>query len=260
VGGERKGGATAALEVRDLTVVYRERPVLWNVNLTLPSGVLLAIVGPNGAGKTTLLKAVLGLVRPLAGQILVLGEPVERKRHRIGYMPQRSSVDWDFPISVLDVVLMGTYGKLGWFRRPGRRERIQALEALEQVGLSHLKDRQIGKLSGGQQQRVFLARALVQEADLYLLDEPFQGVDALTEEVIVHLLQGLRAQGKTVAVVHHDLQTVPTYFDWVLLLNVHPIACGPVAEAFTEENLRATYSRHPVPSLAQTKVAPPSKD
>ncbi|WP_117237075.1 metal ABC transporter ATP-binding protein [Thermus sediminis] len=248
---EQAQGSVLALEVRGLTVAYREQPVLWDVDLALPPGTLLAIVGPNGAGKTTLLQAILGLIRPVTGQVRIYGEPVERQRRRISYIPQRNSVDWDFPISVLDLVLMGTYGRLGWFRRPGRWERERAMQALEQVGLSHLGDRQIGKLSGGQQQRAFLARALVQEAEIYLMDEPFQGVDALTEEVIVKLLQGLRDQGKTVAVVHHDLQTVPIYFDWVLLLNVRPIAFGPVAQVFTEENLRATYSGHPLASLAR---------
>ncbi|GBD15256.1 High-affinity zinc uptake system ATP-binding protein ZnuC [bacterium HR26] len=238
---DRHNGKVPAVEVQDLTVAYREQPALWDVDLTVPSGVLLAIVGPNGAGKTTLLKAILGLLRPVAGQVLVFGQPVEQQRRRISYVPQRGSVDWDFPTSVLDVVMMGTYGELGWIRRPGRRERERALAALDQVGMRELSDRQISQLSGGQQQRVFLARALVQDADIYLMDEPFQGVDALTERAIVTLLQQLRAQGKTVMAVHHDLQTVPEYFDWVMLLNVRRIACGPVTEVFNEQNLRLTY-------------------
>ncbi len=238
---DRHNGKVPAVEVQDLTVAYREQPALWDVDLTVPSGVLLAIVGPNGAGKTTLLKAILGLLRPVAGQVLVFGQPVVQQRRRISYVPQRGSVDWDFPTSVLDVVMMGTYGELGWIRRPGRRERERALAALEQVGMRELSDRQISQLSGGQQQRVFLARALVQDADIYLMDEPFQGVDALTERAIVTLLQQLRAQGKTVIAVHHDLQTVPEYFDWVMLLNVRRIACGPVAQVFNEHNLRLTY-------------------
>ncbi len=238
---DRHNEGVPAVAVQDLTVAYRERPALWDVDLTVPSGVLLAIVGPNGAGKTTLLKAILGLLRPVAGQVLVFGEPVEQQRRRISYVPQRGSVDWDFPASVLDVVMMGTYGELGWIRRPGRRERERALAALDQVGMRELSDRQISQLSGGQQQRVFLARALVQAADIYLMDEPFQGVDALTERAIVMLLQQLRAQGKTVIAVHHDLQTVPEYFDWVMLLNVRRIACGPVAQVFNEHNLRLTY-------------------
>ena len=238
---DRHNVKVPAVEVQDLTVAYREQPALWDVDLTVPPGVLLAIVGPNGAGKTTLLKAILGLLRPVAGQVLIFGQPVEQQRRRISYVPQRGSVDWDFPTSVLDVVMMGTYGELGWIRRPGRRERERALAALDQVGMRELSDRQISQLSGGQQQRVFLARALVQDADIYLMDEPFQGVDALTERAIVTLLQQLRAQGKTVIAVHHDLQTVPEYFDWVMLLNVRRIACGPVAEVFNEHNLRLTY-------------------
>jgi manganese/zinc/iron transport system ATP- binding protein len=201
----------------------------------------MAIVGPNGAGKTTLIKAILGLIRPAAGQVLIHGRPYTQQRQMVGYVPQRGSVDWDFPTTVLDVVMMGRYGALGWLRRPGRQDRARALEALEKVGMHTFADRQISQLSGGQQQRVFLARALVQDAQLYFMDEPFQGVDATTERAIVTLLQSLRADGKTVVVVHHDLQTVPEYFDWVTLLNVRRIASGPVAEAFTEHNLRLAY-------------------
>ena len=230
-----------AVDVADLTVAYRDQPVLWDVDLQVPEGVLLAIVGPNGAGKTTLIKAVLGLVPKAAGRVLVHGAPYEAQRKRVAYVPQRGSVDWDFPTSVLDVVTMGTYGRLGWLRRPGAAEKARAMEALGQVGMADFAERQIAQLSGGQQQRVFLARALVQAADVYFMDEPFQGVDATTERAIVGLLQRLRAEGKTVLVVHHDLSTVPEYFDWVLLLNVRRIAAGPVAEAFTEESLRRTY-------------------
>jgi manganese/zinc/iron transport system ATP- binding protein len=230
-----------AIEVTDLTVAYREKPVLWDVDLQVPSGVLMAIVGPNGAGKTTLLKAILGLVKPAAGQVWIYGSPYARQRHLVGYVPQRGSVDWDFPTTVLDVVTMGRYGALGWIRRPGKAERQMALEALEKVHMLPFADRQISQLSGGQQQRVFLARALVQNAQIYFMDEPFQGVDATTERAIVALLQELRAGGKTVLVVHHDLQTVPEYFDWVTLLNVRRIASGPVEDAFTEQNLRLAY-------------------
>ena len=230
-----------AITVRDLTVAYREKPVLWDVDLDVPSGVLMAIVGPNGAGKTTLIKAVMGLLRPVAGTVSVLGKPYEEQRRLVGYVPQRGSVDWDFPTTVLDVVTMGLYGKLGWVRRPGRQERERAHEALDKLGMKTYADRQISQLSGGQQQRVFLARALVQEAPIYLMDEPFQGVDATTERAIVTLLQELRAAGKTVVVVHHDLQTVPDYFDWVTLLNVRLIASGPVESVFNEGNLRLTY-------------------
>jgi manganese/zinc/iron transport system ATP- binding protein len=230
-----------AIEVNDLTVAYGEKPVLWDVDLEVPPGTLMAIVGPNGAGKTTLIRAVLGLVEPAAGRALVHGRPYAEQRRRVAYVPQRGSVDWDFPTSVLDVVLMGTYGRLGWVRRPAAAEKEDARRALEQVGMAELEGRQISQLSGGQQQRVFLARALVQHADVYLMDEPFQGVDATTELAIVELLRALRQEGRTVVAVHHDLQTVPEYFDQVTLLNVRRIASGPVGETFTDENLRRTY-------------------
>ncbi|MDE0637115.1 MAG: metal ABC transporter ATP-binding protein [Candidatus Poribacteria bacterium] len=230
-----------AIQVTDLTVAYRETPVLWDIDLDVPPGVLLAIVGPNGAGKTTLIKAILGLVRPAAGNILIYNKPYDAQRRIVGYVPQRGSVDWDFPTSVLDVVMMGRYGALGWIKRPGKQERELAMNALERVGMEKYTNRQISQLSGGQQQRVFLARALVQDATVYLMDEPFQGVDATTERAIVTLLQELRENGKTVVVVHHDLQTVTDYFDWVTLLNIRRIASGPVDETFTPENLRETY-------------------
>ena len=247
-------GMTAAIEVNDLTVAYRDQPVLWDIDLDVPAGVLMAIVGPNGAGKTTLIKAILGLVRPAAGEIAIYGKPYREQRRMVGYVPQRGSVDWDFPTTVLDVVMMGRYGTLGWLRRPGRQERTQALAALEQVGMADFAGRQISQLSGGQQQRVFLARALVQDANVYFMDEPFQGVDAKTERAIVTLLQTLRGEGKTVVVVHHDLQSVPEYFDWVMLLNVRRIAAGPVTDVFTEENLRVTYGGR-VPFIATADPA-----
>ena len=230
-----------AIEVADLTVAYGDRPALWDVDVTVPAGTLMAIVGPNGAGKTTLIRAILGLVKPAAGTVTIYGRPYAEQRRRLGYVPQRGSVDWDFPTDVLDVVTMGRYGSLGWFRRPGARERTAALDALDQVGMRAYARRQISQLSGGQQQRVFLARALVQEAQVYLMDEPFQGVDATTERAIVELLRALREQGRTVVAVHHDLQTVAEYFDSVTLLNVRRVASGPVDEVFTEENLRLTY-------------------
>ncbi|MEM7539177.1 MAG: metal ABC transporter ATP-binding protein [Chloroflexota bacterium] len=230
-----------AIEVSDLTVAYQDKPVLWDIDLTVPEGVLMAIVGPNGAGKTTLIKSVLGLVRPAAGQVLINNQPYTKQRQNVGYVPQRGSVDWDFPTSVLDVVMMGRYGALGWLRRPGRNERAAAMESLEKVGMADFAQRQISQLSGGQQQRVFLARALVQDAQVYFMDEPFQGVDATTERAIIQLLKELRAAGKTVMVVHHDLQTVAEYFDWVTLLNVRVIASGPVEDAFTQENLQKAY-------------------
>ena len=233
--------ADKAIEVTDLTIAYRDKPVLWDVDMDVPAGILMAIVGPNGAGKTTMIKSILGLIKPAAGQVLVYGKPYKEQRHLVGYVPQRGSVDWDFPTSVLDVVMMGRYGALGWLKRPGAPERAAALDALDKVGMKPFAERQISQLSGGQQQRVFLARALVQDAQLYFMDEPFQGVDATTERAIVTLLQELRSAGKTVVVVHHDLQTVPEYFDWVTMLNVRRIASGPVSEVFTEQNLRQTY-------------------
>ncbi len=202
---------------------------------------LAAIVGPNGAGKSTLIKAVLGLIPMASGSVQVLGQPVAQQRKKIGYVPQRESVDWDFPVSVLDVVLMGTYGQLGWFRRPGYAEREWARQCLNKVGLSQFERRQIGQLSGGQQQRVFLARALAQKAEIYFMDEPMAGVDAATERIIFELLRELRQDGKTIIAVHHDLRTVPQYFDWVALLNMRLVASGPVATTFTPENLRKTY-------------------
>jgi manganese/zinc/iron transport system ATP- binding protein len=232
---------TYAIEVEDLTLAYEEKPVLWDIDLHVPEGILMAIMGPNGAGKTTLIKSILGLLKPAAGTVRIYGRPYREQRHLVAYVPQRGSVDWDFPTSVLDVVMMGRYGSLGWLRRPGLKERELALEALNKVDMSHLAHRQISQLSGGQQQRTFLARALVQDARVYFMDEPFQGVDATTERAIVDLLKELRAQGKTVVAVHHDLQTVPEYFDWVTLINVHRIASGPVVEVFTDDNLRLAY-------------------
>ncbi len=229
------------LEITDLTVAYDNKPVLWDIDLNIQKGVLMAIVGPNGAGKTTLIKAIQGLVPTAAGRVLVFGKKYSENRGLVGYVPQRGSVDWDFPTSVVDVVKMGTYGTLGWFRRPGKKEENMALEALEKVGMLEFKDRQISKLSGGQQQRVFLARALVQNAEIYLMDEPFQGVDATTEKAIITILKDLRSKGKTLVVVHHDLQTVREYFDSVALLNVRLVECGKVDAVFTPENLQATY-------------------
>ena len=229
------------LDIHDVTVAYHRKPVLWGVDLTLTEPCLLGIVGPNGAGKSTLIKSVLGLVPLVSGSVQIFGQPVANQRKRIGYVPQRESVDWDFPVSVLDVVLMGTYGNLGWFRRPGATERAWARQCLDMVGLRDLEDRQIGQLSGGQQQRTFLARALAQQADVYFMDEPFAGVDAATEQAIFALLVKLREQGKTVLVVHHDLRTVQTYFDQVVLLNVRLVAAGATQSVFTDANLHKTY-------------------
>ena len=237
--------ATASAEIpvmiNDLTVAYREKPVLRDIDLTIPPGKLAVIMGPNGAGKSTLIKAVLDLVPAAAGQALIFGRPYKQQRKLVGYVPQRGSVDWDFPTTALDVVMMGTYGKLGWIKRPGKAERDWAMHCLEQIGMQDYAHRQISQLSGGQQQRVFLARALAQDAKLYLMDEPFVGVDATTERAIVTLLQQLREQGKTVVCVHHDLESATEYFDWLVLLNVRLIATGPLTTTFTEENLAKTY-------------------
>lgn len=233
----------SVIEVRDLTVAYNESPVLWDVDLDVQLGKATAIVGPNGAGKSTLLKAILGLVPIAAGATRVFGSNLDSVRQRMAYIPQRGSVDWDFPTNALDVVTMGRYGRIGWFHRPGKADRAIAEECLAKVGMSQFAKRQISQLSGGQQQRIFLARALAQEADLYLMDEPFAGVDAVTERAIVQLLHDVRDAGKTVVAVHHDLESVTDYFDNVVLLNVRLVESGPVSQVFTEENLRRTY--HP---------------
>lgn len=230
-----------AIKLEDLTVAYEEKPVLWDIDLSIPKGSLMAIIGPNGAGKSTLIKSALGLVQPVAGQILFFGKDYKSQRKKIAYVPQRTSVDWDFPTSVMDVALMGTYGNLGWFKRPGKNERTKAKESLEKVGMLKYINRQISQLSGGQQQRVFIARALLQDAEIYLMDEPFQGVDATTEKTIIKLLKELRDKKKTVVCVHHDLTTVKEYFDSVTLLNVQKINDGPVDKVFNAENLKKTY-------------------
>lgn len=229
------------IEVEDMTVAYHTKPVLWDVDLDIPKGILMAIVGPNGAGKSTLIKAMLDLIKPISGNVLFNGASYKSQRKHIGYVPQSESVDWDFPANALDVVLMGRYGELGWFKKPKAKDRQLAMEALEKLGMGEFADRQISQLSGGQQQRVFLARALVQEADIYFMDEPLKGVDAKTEKAIIELLKELRDKGKTLIVVHHDLQTVEEYFDWVVLLNTQIIASGPVEETFTDDNIKKTY-------------------
>lgn len=234
-------GAQSPLAIRGLTVSYVEKPAVFSVDMTVTEGAMTAIIGPNGAGKSTLLKAALGVIKPLAGQVSVYGQSLARQRHRIAYVPQRASVDWDFPTRVLDVVMMGLYRDLGLLRRVRSRHIEKAVDCLKRVGMAEFVDRQIGQLSGGQQQRVFLARALAQGADLYLLDEPFAGVDAATEKAIISVLMSLKDEGKTVVSVHHDLATVREYFDQVFLINTRKVAEGPVATTFTPENLGATY-------------------
>ncbi len=229
------------LAVRGLTVSYGQKPAVFSVDMTVQPGAMTAIIGPNGAGKSTLLKAALGIVSPLSGQITVFGKPLDKQRERIAYVPQRASVDWDFPTRVIDVVLMGLSRQLGLLGRIKARHMSRAMDCLQRVGMRDFADRQIGQLSGGQQQRVFLARALAQDADLYLLDEPFAGVDAATEKAIIAVLKSLREAGKTVVAVHHDLATVTDYFDHVFLINTRKVAEGPVAEAFTAETLQSAY-------------------
>lgn len=240
-----------ALDVEGLSVAYGGKPVLLSVDAHVPEGAMLAVVGPNGAGKSTFIKAALGLVPPVTGRVAFFGEPFGKVQGRISYMPQRASVDWEFPATVLDVVLMGFYRELGFLRLAGRRHKAKAMECLRRVGLEDFAARQIGQLSGGQQQRVFLARSLAENADLLIMDEPFAGVDAATERTLVEVLKRLNGEGRTVICVHHDLSTVPDYFTRVLLLNGRRIAEGPVAEAFTAENLATAYGgRLPQPATA----------
>jgi manganese/zinc/iron transport system ATP- binding protein len=236
------GSSAPIIEFHDVTVAYGRRPVLWNVDLAIAEPCLFGVIGPNGAGKSTLLKAALGLVPVVGGHVRFFGAPLARVRGRVGYVPQRETVDWDFPVSVMDVVLMGTYGRLGWLRRPGRRDRDLARQCLDRVGLAEFAGRQIGRLSGGQQQRVFLARALAQQADVYLLDEPLAGVDVRSQEQIFRVLAEVRDEGRLVVVVHHDLRTAAEWFDRVALVDMRLVAAGPTAEVLTPDNLRRTYA------------------
>jgi manganese/zinc/iron transport system ATP- binding protein len=233
--------ASVPLSIYDLTVAYHRKPVIWDISFDLPPGKLIGVVGPNGAGKSTLLKAAMDLIPRASGRVRVFGDTYRRNRHRVGYVPQRESVDWQFPVNARDVVTMGLYDEIGWCRPVRKRHREQAMEALRRVGIAELANRQISQLSGGQQQRTFLARALVQDADLYLMDEPFAAVDAATERAIVDILRELKNRQKTTVVIHHDLQTVPEYFDYVVLLNMRVVAHGPVETTFTSENLNKTY-------------------
>lgn len=247
--------ADAALAIRGMTVSYGQKPAIFSVDMTVQKGSMTAIIGPNGAGKSTLLKAALGVIKPLAGTAQVFGQPVTEARSRIAYVPQRASVDWDFPTRVLDVVLMGLYRELGLLGRLRGVHKAKAMDCLRRVGMQDFATRQIGQLSGGQQQRVFLARALAQDADLYLLDEPFAGVDAATEKAIIDVLQALREDGKTVVAVHHDLSTVPEYFDHVFLINTTRVAEGSVEQAFTPQTLQDAYGgRLATGQLGQTAL------
>ena len=225
-----------AIEIKNLTVAYGENIALEDFNLDVEIGSLMALVGPNGAGKSTLIKTILKFLKQITGEIKINGK-------NLAYVPQRNSVDWDFPTTLFDVVEMGCYGRVGLFKRVNKEEKAKVLKAIEQVGMLEFKDRQISELSGGQQQRAFIARALVQEADIYLMDEPFQGVDSTTEKSIVDILKKLKSEGKTLIIVHHDLQTVPTYFESVTFINKTVIASGKVKEAFTQENIEMTYRK-----------------
>jgi manganese/zinc/iron transport system ATP- binding protein len=229
------------LAIAGLTVSYGEKPVLFSVDFVTPPGAMLAIIGPNGAGKSTLIKAALGIAPRVSGEVTVFGRPWKEARHRVVYVPQRASVDWDFPATVLDVVLMGLYREIGFLRFAGARHRRRAMDCLERVGMQGFAHRQIGQLSGGQQQRVFLARALAQDAELYVMDEPFAGVDAATERAIIAVLKELNGRGRAIICVHHDLATVRDYFTHVLILNVRKIADGPVETTFTAGNLQTAY-------------------
>jgi manganese/zinc/iron transport system ATP- binding protein len=233
----------AAIKIQQLSVNYDKTPVLWDVYCEIPEGKLVGIIGPNGAGKSTLLKALLGMSRSLSGKIEFFDLPLKKVEHRVAYVPQRTSVDWDFPITAFEVVLMGRYRKLGLFKWAKAADKEAARHALDIVGMLPFADRQISQLSGGQQQRLFIARALLQDADIYLMDEPFAGVDMATEKAIISLLNKLKNQGKTLLVVHHDLMSVESYFDWVIMLNTSLIASGPVAAVFNTENIMRTYGR-----------------
>ncbi|MBK0402812.1 metal ABC transporter ATP-binding protein [Adhaeribacter sp. BT258] len=229
------------IEVHDLTVSYDRKPVLWDIDLTLPGNSLIGIIGPNGAGKSTLIKAIMGLIPVSSGYAKIYDQELKAVRQQVSYVPQRESVDWDFPASVYDVVLMGRYGKMGLFKRPVKADKDAAMDALTKVGMQAYANRQISQLSGGQQQRVFLARALAQDADIYFMDEPFAGVDIATENAIIELLRTMRDNGKTIIVVHHDLQSAVEYFDWTVLLNMRLVGSGPTAEVLNQELLEKTY-------------------
>jgi manganese/zinc/iron transport system ATP- binding protein len=238
---DKPANEVPALEVHDLTLSYHRKPVLWNVDVEIPRGKIVGIIGPNGAGKSTLIKAIMGLIPITSGWVRVFGEPIERMRRRVAYVPQRESVDWTFPITAEEVVRMGRFGHVPWYRRISAKDRKLARDSLDKVGMLPMAGRQISRLSGGQQQRVFLARALAQDSDIYLMDEPFAGVDAATENAIVKLLQELRENGKTLVVVNHDLQTASEYFDMLLLLNMRLVAFGPTEQVFTPQLLQKTY-------------------
>lgn len=230
-----------AVEVHDLTVVYNRKPALWDIDFQLPKGKLIGVIGPNGSGKSTLIKAIMEIVEKSSGWAKVFNQDIDKVRHKVSYVPQRESVDWDFPTNVMDVVLMGRYGRKNIWKRTSKEDKQIAIESLKKVGMLEFQDRQISELSGGQQQRVFMARALAEQAELYLMDEPFAGVDAATENSIFEVFQEIRNSGNTMLVIHHDLQSAAKFFDWIVLLNTRLVAVGPIDEVFTEENMNEAY-------------------
>lgn len=238
-----KKDESPALQIRQLTVNYDKTPVLWDISLEVPAGLLVAIIGPNGAGKSTLIKAALGLVPITSGKVTFFGKDLKDVRLQVAYVPQRESVDWDFPITVRDLVLMGRYGKIGMFRWASKADLERVNHYLDMVGMMPYANRQISQLSGGQQQRAFLARALVQEADVYFMDEPFAGIDIATETILMNVMRALRDDGKTLFVVHHDLNTVESYFDWVIMLNMRLVTCGRTSEVYNANTLMTTYGK-----------------
>lgn len=230
-----------AIEVRNLSVAYQDEPVIWDLTFDIEAGKRTAIVGPNGAGKSTLIKAIMKLVKPFSGEVRIEGETSKSQLKRIAYVPQKGDVNWDFPTSVYDVVLMGRYVHKGWFKRPNKEDRAIATQALETMKMLEFRDRQISELSGGQRQRVFLARAIAHDADIYIMDEPLQGIDMTTETLIVETMERLKKSGKTFLVVHHNLLTVPDYFDNVVILNREIVASGNITDVWTKDNIDAAY-------------------
>ena len=229
------------IHVEDMTVAYQHQPVLWDCDVSIPKGAIAAIVGPNGAGKSTLLKGMLGLLPVISGSVLIDGNPFKKEKHRVAYIPQTSSVNWSFPTTVLDVVLMGRYIHLGWISRPKNKDKEMALSAIERMGLLEYKDRQISQLSGGQKQRVFIARAIAQNADIYFMDEPLAGVDKVTEGIIFSFLKECQKEGKTSLIVHHDLKTLREHFNYIVLLHRRIIAEGPMDEILASGEIERTF-------------------
>lgn len=230
-----------SISVRDLTVAYQGKIAIDHIDLTIPSGTITGIIGPNGAGKSTLLKGMIGLVKTESGDVTVGNRPIKECQKNIAYVEQRSLIDLSFPIKVSETVLLGTFPKLGLFHRPKKEQKEKVIDCLEKVKMNEFKDRQIGELSGGQLQRVFIARALAQDADIVFLDEPFVGIDMVSEQVIVDILKEMSNQGKTIVIVHHDLHKVTDYFDELIILNHQLIASGAVADTFTTENIQKAY-------------------